>query len=619
MVAAAREPHDEESHVGRMDSQLAARLLRYALPYKGWITLTVLLVLLVPILDLAGTIIVKQAIDGPLKDAIELRGSTDGDGADGGDGASAEVSATALDQLLRWAGLYFVVMLVFIVLRYAQGLLMARIGQRVMRDVRTEIFRHLQRMPLSFYDRNPVGRLVTRLTNDVEALNQLFTSGVVTLLADILLLTGIAVLLVYFSLDLALVTIAVVPFLLVVTFVFRYFARKFYRQQRSQLSRLNAFTHESIQGIDVIHLFTREGDTARRYGALNEGYLRTFLKTVFAYSVYFPVLEVITASGLVAILWRGGYLIGTGGIELGVFYLFWRFLERFTVPIRDMAERYNVLQSAMAAAERIFDIIDSPETIRSRPDASVPTSLAGEIAFEDLSFAYHDDDYVLRDFDVRIAPGETVAIVGATGAGKSTIISLLNRFYDPQKGRVSVDGKDIRDYDLHAYRGRLATVLQDPFIFSRSALENIRLGNPAIDAAAAREAARRVEADRFLQLLPDGYSTTLQERGVTLSMGERQLLSFALALAHDPDILVLDEATAHIDTETEKRIERALAQLLKGRTSIIIAHRLSTIQRADRILVLHMGVLREQGTHRELLAEKGIYYRLHQLQFLAAE
>jgi len=249
----------------------------------------------------------------------------------------------------------------------------------------------------------------------------------------------------------------------------------------------------------------------------------------------------------------------------------------------------------------------------------VPTSLAGEIAFEDLSFAYHDDDYVLRDFDVRIAPGETVAIVGATGAGKSTIISLLNRFYDPQKGRVSVDGKDIRDYDLHAYRGRLATVLQDPFIFSRSALENIRLGNPAIDAAAAREAARRVEADRFLQLLPDGYSTTLQERGVTLSMGERQLLSFARALAHDPDILVLDEATAHIDTETEKRIERALAQLLKGRTSIIIAHRLSTIQRADRILVLHKGVLREQGTHRELLAEKGIYYRLHQLQFLAAE
>ncbi len=616
---------EEEKQVGRMDAQLAKRLLKYAWPYKKLLLLTLFLVLMVPLLDLAGTIIVKEALDGPLKSIIDS-GSSDGSSSISGMNFFQDWAQTfefeldhlssARSSLFNYCRVYLFILLMFIALRYAQGLMMATIGQKVMRDVRMQIFSHLQRMPLEFFHKNPVGALVTRLTNDVEALNQLFTSGVVTLLADIILLTGISCVLFYNSPDLALVTVSVVPVLLIATFIFRYFARKFYREQRSHLSHLNAFTQESLQGIDTIQLFTRESETRSRFRGINFNYMKAFLKTVLAYSIYFPVIEMVSATALVLIILRGGYLLGSNGIEFGTFFLFWRFLERFLMPIRDMAERYNVLQAAMAASERIFRVLDSEESIRNRPDAKSVDNIKGEIEFDRVTFSYNSKDIVLKNFSAKVKTGESVAIVGATGAGKSTLITLLSRFYDPQEGGIKLDGTDLRDLKKQEFRSRMAVVLQDPFIFSRSILENITLGNPNISREQAIEAAKRVNAHGFIERLPDGYDTHLQERGGTLSVGERQLLSFARALSHDPDLIVLDEATAHVDTETEKLIQEALEVLLKDRTSIVIAHRLSTIQRADRILVLHKGELRESGQHQELLTEKGIYYRLYQLQFL---
>lgn len=594
-------PHEEELMVGRMDSRLAGRLLRYALPYKSWITLAVLMVLLVVLLDLGGVLIIKKVLDGPFSAP-----------------SSMIENGQATSDLYLWSAVYGVIVVVFCVVRYVQGVLMAIIGQNVMRDVRTQLFRHLQRMSLSFYDGNPVGRLVTRVANDVEALNQLFSAGVVTLLADLVLLSTITFMLFYFSPQLALVTLSVLPFLLLVTFVFRYFARKFYREQRAHLSHLNAFTHESIQGMNLIQLYVREKDNHARYEGINRKYLGTFLKTVLCYSVYYPVLEIFMAGALVAILVRSGYLMQdpVDPLTVGSFVIFWQFLDRFAAPIRDMAERYNVLQAAMAAAERIFAILDTPENVPDSDGAVSPADLGGEIEYQNVSFSYNEEDYALRDFSYQVRPGETVAIVGATGAGKTSLTNLLTRFYDPQEGRILVDGKDIRDLNKRAYRRHLAVVLQDPFIFSRSILENIRLGNAAISEEQAIQAAHRVHADGFIQKLENGYHTQLNERGTMLSVGERQLLSFARALAHQPRILVLDEATAHVDTETEKLIQKAVEELLADRTSIVVAHRLSTIQKADRIIVLHKGTLRETGTHQELLAQKGIYYRLYQLQFL---
>ena len=591
-------PHEEELFVGRMDAGLAKRLLSYALPYKWRIATAVSLVLLVVLLDLAGVFIVMKVLDGPFSAPTSMI-----------------ENGEPTRELYVWAGVYVAVIIAFCVARYTQGILMAIIGQNVMRDVRTQLYRHLQKMSLSFYDANSVGRIVTRVANDVEALNQLFSAGVVTLLADIVLLSTITLALFVINWQLATVTMAIVPFLLLVTFVFRFFARKFYREGRAHLSHLNSFTHESIQGIDIIQLYLREKDTRERYVGINGKYLQTFLKTVFCYSVYYPVLEILMAVGLVAILIRSGHLMQEG-LTFATFYGFWRFLDRFSAPIRDMAERYNVLQAAMAAAERIFSILDTPERIADSNKATAPETLRGEIEYQNVSFSYNDEDFALKDFSYHVQPGETVAVVGATGAGKTSLTNLLARFYDPQSGRILVDGTDIREYQKRSYRLHLAVVLQDPFIFSRTNLENIRLGNPAITEEAAVEAARRVHAHNFINKLPDGYHTQLNERGTMLSVGERQLLSFARALAHDPRILVLDEATAHVDTETENLIQKAVDELLANRTSIVVAHRLSTIQKADRIVVLHKGVLRETGSHQELLAQKGIYHRLYQLQFL---
>lgn len=587
------------------DRRLMGRLLRRALPHRREIALVVSLNLLMTALGVAGPVISRFAIDGPLREAVL---------------GEATAYAGALRDLGLLCLLFLGISVLLAVVRFFGNFLMARIGQRLMFDLRIAVFEHLQRMPLAFYDRNPVGRLVTRITSDIEAMSELFTSGVASFVTDILVLLGITVTLIYVNPTLALVTLGALPFLLACTLVFRRKARQYYREQRGHLAHLNSFTQESIQGIGIIQVFNQEQKNHREYCKINNAYLDAFQKTVLAYSLYFPAVEVISSMALAAILWRGGVLIESGAITFGGLYLFWQFLGRFFQPIRDMAERYNVLQAAMAAAERVFKVLDTPEGMPELPlvpAADGPSNIRrAKVEFKNIWFAYKDDEYVLKDVSFRVEPGETVAIVGATGAGKSTVMNLVSRFYDPQRGTVEVDGVDVRAQDKAALRRRIGVVLQDVFLFSRSLRENIRLGDAAISDAQIEESARQVNADSFIRRLDGGYDHVLKERGSTLSSGERQLLAFARALAHAPEILVLDEATSHVDTATENLIQDALAKLLTGRTSIVIAHRLSTIRRAHKIIVLHKGELREMGTHAELLRQRGIYFRLHELQYV---
>lgn len=582
------------------DRRLMRRLLAYAYPHWRRLILVLALIFAVTGLGLVGPFLLKYALDHPLKAALTGEGDT-------GPGAVRE--------LAMLSGAFVVLSIVLLFLRYLQTYNMAIIGQRVMFDLRMRLFEHLQRMPLAFFDANPVGRLVTRMTSDIESLNELFASGAVTFLADIVVLAAITGALLWVDWRLALVTLLALPVLLAITFVFRNKARRYYREQRGHLAHLNAFTQESVQGLSIIQLFNRERKNLEQYREINGSYLNAFQKTVFAYSLYFPAVEIIGTFALAGILWQASSRIQEG-LTFGGFYLFWYFLGRFFQPIRDMAERYNVLQSAMASAERVFKVLDTPEGLPrlppSRP-ADVPPPTPGKVEFRNVWFAYNDEEYVLRDVSFVVQPGEMVAIVGATGAGKSTIINLLGRYYDPQRGVVEVDGVDVREYDPRELRRRIGTVLQDVFLFSRSVRENIALDEPVPDEDVEMYA-REVHADSFIVRLEGGYDHRLTERGGTLSAGERQLLAFARAIAHSPDFLVLDEATANVDTGTEILIQDALERLFAGRTSIVIAHRLSTIRRASRIVVLHKGEIREVGSHAELLSHKGIYYRLHLLQ-----
>ncbi|MEM7235670.1 MAG: ABC transporter ATP-binding protein, partial [Planctomycetota bacterium] len=517
------------------------------------------------------------------------------------------------DVNAAYAGIAFVLFF----LRAYQAQLMAWIGQRVMFDLRREVFAHALRMPFAFFDRNPVGRLVTRITSDVEALNELFASGVVAFFADVLVLLGITFALLVVNVELALVTLAVLPLLLITTFIFRSKARRFYREQRGHLSHLNAFTQESIQGMNLVQAFHREKENQGEYEEINGRYLRAFLRSVFCYSVYFPAVEFLATGALAAVILQASKQLSANPPELtlGNFFLFWYFLGRFFMPIRDMAERYNILQSAMAAGERLFGLLDTPSGLVEVDSPRPLQRLEGSVEFDHVNFEYRENEPILKDVSFRVERGQSVAIVGATGAGKSTIVQLMSRFYDPQSGAVRIDGHDIREYSPRDLRARIGIVLQDVFIFSRTVSENIRLGAGGLDQSRLEEAAGTVNADRFISRLPAGFDEPLQERGKSLSVGERQLLSFARALAHDPDILVLDEATANVDSETEVLIQDALGKLLEGRTSIVIAHRLSTIQRADNIIVLHKGEIRETGTHSELVARNGIYRKLYELQY----
>ena len=510
-------------------------------------------------------------------------------------------------------------------LQYVQVRIMQWVGQETMYDLRKEIFEHLQRLPMSFFDRSPVGRLVTRATTDVDALNDLFASGVVAMLNDFVLLFGMAAWLFYLNRRLALATLSPLPFMIVLTYFFRNIVRDANRRIRTAIARINGFLQEHISGMAVVQLFNREEKSRAQFAELNRIHMEAYKDAIDAFSFFYPAVEFLSMGGIALLYWIGGVRVIAGTVEIGFLISFMIYAQRFFRPIQDLSEKFNILQTAMAASERIFTLLDEPITISSPERVKSLPSPRGEIEFRNVWFAYHggatpkDDDWVLRDVSFRVEPGQTLAIVGHTGAGKTTIIQLLLRFYDIQRGQILLDGVDIREMDLHDLRRLFGIVLQDPFLFTGTLESNVKLGTETIDRARSRAGAARSGARTFLDSLPKGVETPVTERGATLSVGQRQLVSFARALAHNPKFLILDEATSSVDTKTELLIREALDRLLEGRTAVVIAHRLSTIQHAHRILVFHKGRLREQGSHQELLALRGIYYRLYQLQYKEQE
>jgi len=586
--------HDEEILGKAYDARLMRRLLRYLRPYKGRVVVSVVLLLFVTVLQLSGPVLMQIAIDKYI--------------AVGDD-----------DGLLRIALLYFGVLVSAFVLGYIQFYTMQVIGQSVMYDIRMQVFKHLQRLHLQYFDKNPVGRLVTRVTNDVNVLNELFSSGVVAVFGDILTLVGIVIAMLYYNWQLALITFAVLPFLVAATMIFRKKVREVYRQVRLQLARLNAFLQEHITGMSVVQLFNREKRTFLRFDEINTKLKQSHFRSVYLYAVFFPTVELIETIAIALLIYFGGVRINIDLMTFGELVAFIQLVERFFRPLRDLSEKYNILQSSMASSERIFNLLDKkPDIVAPERPAEIK-AFAGKIEFDHVWFAYKGDDYVLRDVSFTVNPGEKIAVVGYTGAGKTSLISLLLRFYEFQKGDIRIDDVSIRDMDPEIVRKYMALVLQEVFIFSGNIADNINLHNPDISAQRVVDAARQGGIADFVERQPQKYETEVMERGSTLSTGQKQLLSFARALAYDPKILILDEATSSVDTETEMKIQAALDRLLTGRTSIIIAHRLSTIEKADRILVLHKGELRESGSHRELLARRGIYHKLHETQFSFAD
>jgi ATP-binding cassette subfamily B multidrug efflux pump len=602
-------PHEEEALGKAYDSRLMRRLLRYMKPYKWRVVLALAMVAIVTPLELAPPLIFRRAID--------------------------KYFVPALNHLLpessAWSGIGWLSVLFFAVLafdflaQYIQIRIMQRVGQQTMYDMRREIFGHLQRLPMSYFDRNPVGRLVTRVTTDVDALNDLFAAGVVTMINDFFLLVVMAGLLFKIDYRLALDTLAVLPGILIVTMIFRKFVRDANRRIRTAIARINAFLQEYISGMSVVQLFNRERKAMAEFEKRNRDNMLAWRDAILAYALFYPAVEFLSFATIALIFWSGGNRILSGGLTLGVLTAFTMFAQRFFRPIQDLSEKFNILQSAMAASERIFKLLDEPVLVESDPNAIPLDHPRGEIEFRNVWFSYRnlpeptDEDWVLRDVSFRVEPGQTFAIVGHTGAGKTTLISLLLRFYDVQRGQILLDGKDIRLIDLQDLRRQFGIVLQDPFLFTGTIETNIRLGTPGIGRATVENAIEEIGLGEFVNSLPEGVACNVNERGSTLSVGQRQLINFARALAHNPRFLILDEATSSVDTKTELLIREALNRLLCGRTALVIAHRLSTIQHADRILVFHKGRLREQGAHQELLAQRGIYYRLYQLQYKEQE
>ena len=609
------ELHDEEV-LGRVyDARLMRRLLGYVRPYRSMLAIAVVLVLVSSGLQLVGPLATAVALD-LFVESADPQGVT----SVPGEWVGRQLEARGLDHatgLTLVAAVYLLSLALTFGVLYLQGYVMQLMGQYILRDLRRELFERLQRLPVAYFDRNPIGRLVTRVTNDVDALNEMFTAGLVAVFGDVALLAGIVAVLFWLNWQLALVTFAILPLLLALTSWFKIRARQSYREVRVKLARINAFLQEHLTGMSTVQLFVREARAFDEFSDINRRHRDANVKAIFYYAVYFPAVELITALGVGLILWYGGARVIAGGLSIGALVAFLQYAQRFYQPLADLSEKYNILQAAMASSERIFGLLDEPLEIESpaRPAAIDSRQCRGAIRFDDVSFHYEPDKPVLRQVDLSIAPGETVAVVGHTGAGKSTLANLLLRFYDVQEGAIEVDGVDVRLWDLDELRRSIGLVLQDVFLFSGTIGRNIRLGEPTIDAERVRWAAREVGALDFIERRPGGFDAVVRERGAGLSVGEKQLISFARALAFDPSILILDEATSSIDTETEQLIQRALDRLLEERTSIVIAHRLSTIQKADRILVMHRGRLREQGTHQELIAKRGIYYRLYLLQY----
>lgn len=516
--------------------------------------------------------------------------------------------------LVTIAALYFALLLLELALGFARTWLTTWIGQRAMHDLRERLFDRLQRLPVPFFDRQAVGRLVTRVTSDVEVLNDLFSSGVVAVLSDVFMLLAIAVTMFLVDPRLALVTLAVVPFILAVSLFFRVRMRSAYREIRIWVARLNAYLQEHVTGLDVVQLFRQEERSVREFGDLNRGHRDAQLRSILYYALFYPIVEILGAISIALVIWYGGGQILQGALTFGSLVAFIQYGEKFFAPIRDLAEKYNLLQAAMASGERLVALLDEPVPETTAVAARLPEP-RGEIEFEDVWFRYDEETWVLRGVSFRASPGDRLALVGPTGSGKTTCASLLTRLYEVTRGRILLDGVDVREYPIEMLRERVGLVLQDPFLFSRSVAENISLDAARVDRARVEAAIHAIGAERFVAALPGGADTPVGERGRSLSTGQKQLVSLARALAFDPPVLVLDEATSSVDSESEALIERAIRRLLAGRTSLVIAHRLSTVRGADRIVVLHHGEVREQGTHEELRAAGGLYARLYELQF----
>jgi ATP-binding cassette subfamily B multidrug efflux pump len=651
--------NQEEEVLGKAyDGRLMRRLLTYLRPYKWHVVVALVAIILKSIADVLGPFLTKVAIDKYLAKSPGAHSWL-----------AERLSNAPLVGIAQIGVLYVGLLLFTFALEFVQTYLMQWTGQKVMFDLRSQIFRHLQHMHVAFFDKNPVGRLVTRVTTDVDALNEMFTAGVVSIFEDVFVLVFIMAIMLNMNWKGALLTFAVLPLIIYATKVFRDSVRDSYRRIRVAIARINSYLQEAVSGMLVLQLFNREKKAFKQFSDINASHMEAFKDAILAYAFYYPVVEILSAAAIACIVWYGGAgilqkwtvpslsvafswksLVTVHTVEnvmsIGVLVAFMQYAQRFFRPIQDLSEKYNILQSAMAAGERVFKLLDTPVEITS-PVATRTPDGPGRIEFDHVWFAYGDrvgtgvparpgrsegsagalttgeadksvrptPDWVLRDVSFVLEPGETVAVVGHTGAGKTTLISLLMRFYDVQQGAIRIDGVDIKEMSLKDLRARFGVVLQDPFLFTGTVEGNIRLGTTRIQDEDVEQAAEDVNLADFIRTLPGGFKEEVRERGSTLSTGQKQLISFARALAHEPRILILDEATSSVDTETEFRVRDALNRMVEGRTSLIIAHRLSTIQRADKIIVMHKGKVREMGTHQELLAQRGIYYKLYQLQY----
>jgi len=586
--------HEEEILGKAYDGKLMRRLLHYLRPYKWYVVLGIVLSMVVSALEAVRPYFTKIAVDDNIKNHDE-------------------------HGLLITALMFLSVLTLRGVMQYFNSYLTQWIGQRTIFDLRMELFRHLQNLSLKFYDRNPIGRLITRVTSDVEVLNDMFSSGIVMVFSDVFMIAGILWFMFSMNWQLAFVSLSVLPFLFYGTFLFRKKAREAYRDVRIQIAKINTFMQEHITGMIVDQIFNREKKAYDQFDGLNAAHRDANIRSIFYYAVFYPAVDIIGAVAVGLIIWYAGGKSLEGKVTIGTIMAFLQFNEMFWRPIRDLSEKYNIMQTAMASSERIFKLLDD-NSILPNPDSPVSLSnMKGKVEFRNVWFAYNDENWVLKNVSFTIQAGETIAFVGHTGAGKTTIISLLSRFYEIQKGEILVDDININDVNIADLRTHIAVVLQDVFLFSGDIKGNISLGNDAIPFERVKAAAQFVGVDQFIETMPHQYDEAVKERGSTLSVGQKQLLSFARALAYNPKILVLDEATSSVDTETELLIQSAIKKLLAGRSSIVIAHRLSTIQSADKIIVMHKGEIRESGTHQELLALGGIYYKLYQLQYKEQE